>query len=256
MKERRDLNSFLLSSLVKSGKEKYHAFNVLGAEKDFKKALQISCTDHYAYFCLGNLIYEHNGDLNLAMEYYTKALQVNFDCDIYLFYLEAVKKEQLKDHKGAVDCFSSALEIDPDDHITYFFRGNVKYYDLEDYNGAILDYLKGIEINPLNIKLLGSCASCYKELKDYQNSILFYTKAIKALVDCSKEDFDCASEIESRFYRGRSHVRGKTGDIQGRINDMDKAAFVEPNAKMSKTWRFFLREEYIVNHLNKSFYDS
>ena len=240
------------SPLVKSGIKKYEVSDFFGAEADFEEALTKSCTDHYAYFCLGNLKYEE-GEEFAAIENYTKAIQINFDEEYYLIYLEAIKRENLKDYKGSIDYFSKAIEIYPNDYLAYLFRGNLKFYELEDFNGALSDYLKSIDINPFNINALKVCAECLRKLEVFEKSIIFYTRAIDVLSKYPKEkDVTFFTEIESRLFKDRSTVKRESGDLKGLIDDMDKAVLLKPNAHWSRHWKNRFRKRFVVDYLKKS----
>ncbi|HNW98060.1 MAG TPA: tetratricopeptide repeat protein [Bacteroidales bacterium] len=137
-----------------------------------------------AFYNKGNIIKIYKGDLQDAINSYTKAIEIKPD------YAEAYNNRgnayfQQKLYDKAMNDYVKAIELKPDYTEAYYDRGNI-YLNQGEYDKAIADYNKTIEIDPGYARAYNNRGYVYSLQKIYVKAIIDYTKAIENKPDYAK----------------------------------------------------------------------
>jgi len=162
----------------------------------------------YSYH-LGNSSYRQ-GDLNAAIENYTKAIE--FDPQ----YIEAYERRAMAhrargDHAAAIADFTKAIEVDSEYVQVHYYERGVSQLDNRNYNAAIADFTKAIELD-----------NYYAEA--YYNRGLAYYR--KQNYDAAMVDYDRALDFVPRLvdvFAARAWLKLEQGNVPGSLADFDAA---------------------------------
>lgn len=163
-----------------------------------------------SWFAYNNraVYFEQNGDLEQALEYYTKS--INLKPYAYLYLNRG--NIYLKDHKYqlAIADYNKAIELSPSMANIYNNRGNV-YLNIKEYELALKDFNRALFLEPNFTQPLMNIGIIYGYKKEHQNALRYFEKAI------------ANSENYSLIYYYRSQVYKDIGEIKLALQDMKKA---------------------------------
>ncbi|MFC2131602.1 tetratricopeptide repeat protein [Bacteroidota bacterium] len=172
--------------------------------------------------------------------------------DHYLF-LHGINSAETGDLEKAIEYFTKGIEADPDYQIQYSSRGSV-YIDMKKYDSAMADFNTAIKLKPNDSKSYNLRALCNLEMKNYLKAIKDYSMAIELLphdyesyngrgyILCGMEkyqeaiaDFSKAIDINPDF-ADAFYLRGLTksylNDFAGAVKDFDQAIIINPGFKI------------------------
>jgi tetratricopeptide (TPR) repeat protein len=238
--------------------ERYNLGDYKGAIDDCNKAIDINPNDAQSYSFraeFNNLVCNYQA----AIEDADKSIQLEPDYPSN-YYLRGKARSGLEDYEGAIQDYELAIQLTPKrDHCYYkqeFLYSDLGYarYKLGNYISAIEDYNKAIPNDGIlfhhrqygNYNLRGNCRFFLGDLEgaikdynqaikcnfsDFENAILYINRgnAYNDLKNYQKaiEDYNEAIKIAEQYpdvYEYRGVARYKSGDKQGGIEDIEKAA--------------------------------
>ncbi|MES1026073.1 tetratricopeptide repeat protein [Gloeocapsa sp. BRSZ] len=176
------------------------------------------------------------GDKQGAIEYYTQAIKLDPNhTDAYND--RGLARLALGDPQGAIADYTQAIKINPRHAQIYNNRGTARLA-VQDLQGAIADYTQAIKINPLLEDSYLHLAQLYRQSGlnrensgDVTGAIAEYTQAIQVLNQMPSSERSrlrgnrqgsVYNLAMTHYHRGLS--RYNSGDKQGAINDLQKAA--------------------------------
>jgi tetratricopeptide (TPR) repeat protein len=181
------------------------------AKEDLRNAYEINSESADLLFDLGYLEYL-NGEIQLALEYYTKAAKYNSrnpNTYVNIGNLYAM----LGDSKTAIDNYSKALVLDTTDGIAFYNRANEKML-LGDITGAVEDYESSLLIDSLNTNTLFVLAEAKTKLNDTLGAYNNYSKIIQIDSTSAKGYYLLGkSEIALKEYDKACSNFKKAGDL-------------------------------------------
>jgi tetratricopeptide (TPR) repeat protein len=171
------------------------------------------CDGETNYYSIGN-VKARNGDLDGAIDDYTKAIELKSD-DAKAYNNRGLTKDKKGDLDGALADLSKAIVLNPKLAQIYFNRGNVKK-EKNDLNGAIADYTKAIELKTDYVAAYDNRGTLKKTQGDLDGAIVDYAKAIEL-----KPDYSYA-------YNNRGLAKASKGDLDDALADYSKAIDLNP----------------------------
>lgn len=143
--------------------------------ENIKKAISLNPSFAPSYNDLG-LLMQQKKDYNRAIEYFNKAIKINSGFTYAYMNLGNIYSE-MKNYNEAILNYKKAIEIDPDFSYVYTFLGNA-YQNINEVDKAIEYFNKAINVNPDFVHAYNNLANTYFSLKNYNEAILNYKKAI------------------------------------------------------------------------------
>ena len=220
------------------------------AIESYTKALAIEPSDATIYLGRGSA-YGYSGDYEKAIEDYTKALTIKSDYEFALFW-RAMAYGELKKWELAIADLTRTIALKPNNAANYSWRGSA-YGSLGDYERALADLARSIELKA-DASAYSKRGQVYDAMNNPKQAIIEYTKAIeiapaderegylfnRALTyDDLKEygpalaDLTLAIKLspnEPRNHKWRGIIRGRTGDFDAGLKDLNRAVALNPDA--------------------------
>jgi len=168
---------------------------------------------YFGYWLRGNLK-KGQGDLQGALQDYTRAIQLNNNVDDSYFN-RGIIFDKMGDAKAAIEDFSKAIQLNPKSADTYNNRGWA-YFEMGDAKSAVADFGQAVSLNP-------------KYAQAYNNRGWVYYKAgdMKAALP----DFDKAIELQPEFltsYFNRAALKAEIKDYAGSFADYNYLLKLQP----------------------------
>jgi tetratricopeptide (TPR) repeat protein len=211
-------------------------------------SIAISIDPQYEYLILRSHHYSNHGDLQLAIDDYSKLIQMDPQDKIAHMNRGIVFGEQGNLQLAFYD-FNKAIELDPHFAEAYINRG-VAYNKQGNQQLAIDDYNKAIELDPHIAVAYNNRGNAYNNQGDTQHAIDDFSKAIeldptleiahnnRGLAYVSQgnfqlaiDDYNKAIELDqhsAKFYHDRGLAYYQEGDLQLAIDDHSKAIELDP----------------------------
>ncbi|XP_067099361.1 uncharacterized protein ttc6 [Osmerus mordax] len=178
-----DINSALKVSelrelLTNRGVINQYMGDVVGAMRDYQKAISVNPAYALAHFNAANL-YFYNSRFEQACEYYSHAFELDPEDESALLN-RAITRALLRKVPEALQDFSLALKLNPDSAHVYFNRANL-YCSLRKYTLAERDFTQVLHLQP-------SDALVYKLRADVRGHLGWTQQAV--------EDYRTAVELQ------------------------------------------------------------
>jgi tetratricopeptide (TPR) repeat protein len=169
------------------------------AEKDFRKAIELSSSYLEAYVALSDVLHKAE-KLDEALDICNKGLEIDKKNKELLTTRGEVYRDMMEFPK-AINDLSKVLLFYPNDEEIFFKRG--KYY--QEFNqsmNAINDFSKVISLNPEKAEAYFLRGKANEEVTNYKKAADDYEKYIE-LVDKDKISEERVAEIKERLYELR-----------------------------------------------------
>ncbi len=169
------------------------------AEKDFRKAIELSPKYLEAYVALSDVLHKAE-KLDEALDICNKGLEIEKKHKALLTTRAEVYRDMMEFPK-AINDLSKVLLFYPNDEEIFFKRG--KYY--QEFNqsmNAINDFSKVTSLNPKNAEAYFLRAKANEEVTNYKKAADDYEKYLQ-LVDKNKLSEERIAEIKDRLYELR-----------------------------------------------------
>jgi tetratricopeptide (TPR) repeat protein len=138
--------------------------------------LSLSKQESSVGFYLRGLVYEHQGNEELAMPLYQRALEL--DADLYDAYKKrAVYRYKMGDWRGSFSDFSQMIRIEPHSLLAHRLRGYIKA-NLGDYYGCIIDLTEVLKSDSTDFKVWKTRAVCRQNVRDSSGALYDYRKSL------------------------------------------------------------------------------
>lgn len=220
------------------------------AIESYTKALEIDPSDATTYAWRA-AAYKDSGDYKKAIEDYTKALTIKPDYPFALF-MRAMVYDDLKKWELAIADFTRAIDLEPNDAANYTWRGHA-YRKHGDYEKALADLARSIKLKP-NAFAYSQRGQIYDAMKNPEQAIIEYTKAIEITPAAERADYlfnraltyDDLKKYELALadltvaiklspndplnHKWRGIIRGKTGDFEAGLKDLNRAIDLNADA--------------------------
>jgi len=189
---------------------------------DLNRAIAYDDTLAEAHFRLGGVYFMNHKNYDEALKSYNKAIILDPDMG-KAYHLRAQLHGILGNTPEMESDYEKAFELlgDNDDEV-HQSRG-ITLINSKRYDEALVHLDKSIELDPLNIEYYLNKSKLYRILGDEEceHSILIEI--------FEKEEYRDNHEELSIIYFNRSTVRFKKEDIQGALDDLNKALKINPN---------------------------
>jgi tetratricopeptide (TPR) repeat protein len=230
------------------GIAKYQLGDLIGAENDFSRAIELHPLFVHAWHYRG-LVRDNLQDYYKALQDLDRAIAIEpFDPDLlvsrgtikihmgsFLWSLDdldsalmidpkktlaymnrAVAKASMNDNEGALKDCNKAIKLEPYRDDAYLRRGVIRY-DMKDYPGAIEDFQQAIKLNPENPYTWFNLAMAHHHNGDTLSAIEDYSRVI------SLDPYNALS-----FYN-RALLKAQTKDLYGALEDYNKVLLLNPD---------------------------
>jgi tetratricopeptide (TPR) repeat protein len=185
-----------------------------------------------------------NGSYKTALKHMNKAILIKPDYDT-AYYHRGVLKSTVQDINGAIADFSQAIRLNPKFSLSYFSRGTL-YLQHGHQQKALTDFDAAIQINPqfydaLNNKavLLNAMGKAPQARQIYDSLLVSYEKRSSKkenqqnwpLVQHPTETQKAYAALETRvprLYFNRSFIKVQSNDLEGALEDLNKALHFNP----------------------------
>jgi len=250
------------------GIAKYQLRDLIGAESDFTKALELHPLYVYAWHYRG-LVRDNLQDYYKALKDLDRAIKLEpFNAELlvsrgtikihmgsYLWSLNdldsairidskkplaymnrAIARSSLKDNEGALKDCNRAIQLDPYNDGTFMRRGIIRY-DSEDYSGALEDYDQAIRLNPDNPYTWFNKAMAHYQIGDTLGAIDDYSRVIEL------DPYNALS-----FYN-RALLKSQLNELDGALDDYNKVLMLNPDniyTYYNRAIIFHLLEDYLA----------
>jgi tetratricopeptide (TPR) repeat protein len=185
-----------------------------------------------------------NGSYKTALKHLNKAILIKPNYDT-AYYHRGVLKSTIQDINGAIADFSQAVQLNPDFSLAYFSRGTL-YLQHGHPQKALADFNAAIQIDPqfydaLNNKavLLNSMGQAQQARQIYDSLIRLYEERsskkeyqnnwslLQNQADTSRS-YAALKPRVPRLYFNRSFIKVQGNDLEGALEDLDKALSFNP----------------------------
>lgn len=123
----------------------FHRNRMPEAFTHYQRVLRIDSTLAYAHSRIGVIQYEYFGDLDDAINCFSKAIAID-STDVYYYQMRYVLYTETDSQLKALDDLNKIVELEPS-ALAYYERGRTKIR-LKRLNKATLDFDKAIELDP------------------------------------------------------------------------------------------------------------
>ena len=168
-----------------------------------------------AWFSVGYLLQESNGDLESSIDAYDKAIQLKPDM-VAAYNNRGNVNDNLGRYEHAIVDYDEAIRLKPDYAKACYNRGNAKY-ELGQYEYAVADYDKAIRLKPDYVEAYCNRGVAKKKLDRGGDAIVDYDEAIRL-----KPDY-------AEAYYNRGITRGELVGHEAAIVDYDEAVRLKPD---------------------------
>ena len=220
------------------------------AVEDYTKALTIK-PDYQSALSRRAMAYRHLEQSDAAVTDFTKAIALEPN-DAFNYTWRGMTYSDLKRWDVAIADFTRAIALEPNDGFNHRWRGRA-YRNLGDYEKALADLARSIELEP-NAFAYSQRGQVYDAMKSPEKAIIEYTKAIEITPAAEREDYlfnraltyddlkkyelalaDLTAAIELSpndplNHKWRGIIRGKTGDFDAGLKDLNRAIDLNPDA--------------------------
>ena len=181
---------------------------------DYTKAIDLNPNYANAYNNRG-LVYENKGEVERAIEDFNRAIQLNPNLAETHNNRALTYKDQ-GEIERAINDFNRAIQLKPDDAKTYYNRA-LTYKDQGEIERAINDFNRAIQLKPDDAEAYYNRGVVHAKKEDYKHAIEDYTKAIQL-----NPNYAIA-------YNNRGLVHDGQGEIEHAIEDLDRAIDLKPD---------------------------
>jgi tetratricopeptide (TPR) repeat protein len=222
----------------------YFYYSVIGDEKkaleDLHELLKID-SNHIKSLNLSGLIYQNQGNMQLAISQYSQGIRLkNIDpiaaADCYSN--RALIYSQLGRLNDALIDFNEAITLDPNNAERYYVRADFYSDKKKDFKSAEFDLNNAIKIEPNNIDYLYFRGLLYEELKDVDKAIQDY----KTILAFNQENIDARNNIGLIYY--------EQGNIDLAIEQYNEGIALELSSPTSAAY-CYLNRAVIYTELGK-----
>ncbi|KAG5472521.1 hypothetical protein LSCM1_03922 [Leishmania martiniquensis] len=184
----------------------------------YTKALELAPTHFKALF---NRAFCEDKRMNYtrAIDDYTAALRLD-PCNPFTHYNLGISYERIGNYSSAVQAFTRAIELDGR-HPDFFHNRGLTQRKQGDHAAAIADYTTAISLDSNHFKSHYNRACCLSRLGRYEEAVAGYTAALQI-------DSDSSSA-----YHNRGAALEKLGKLEETIEDYDRALELDPKLTFS-----------------------
>ncbi|MEB3211238.1 MAG: serine/threonine-protein kinase [Leptolyngbyaceae bacterium] len=186
----------------------------LRAQEDFTRAIELDASQSQPFYYRGNTRYLL-GDLDGALEDYTKAININPDGTLKSYVNRGTVRAELGDDEAAIVDYSEAIQRNPNLAEAYVNRC-LSYSNIGKHQEAITDCSQAIRLEPNSVLA-------------YQNRGLVRRRLGEPIG--AIQDFNIAINLDPTDpdpYYNRGLAREEVGEMIGAIADYTKAIELDP----------------------------
>lgn len=180
----------LSDAYFKRGKSYYFLNKLEEAIYDLDQSIILNTENGDAYFIRG-FLFQGQGEFEKAIKDFEKAVSLapdEYGDNIGNFYY------RLGELDFALEYYTRAIELEPGSYVNYHNRGLVYFYSYQ-FEKAIVDFTFATELNPYHDKSYNFKGQCLSELKRHEEAIIEYEKAINIDNNIPEYYYDYAIDV-------------------------------------------------------------
>jgi tetratricopeptide (TPR) repeat protein len=189
------------------------------AIEDFTKAID-KIPEEPDYYSKRANVYQKQGKFGQAEDDYTQAIVLDPKNEKWYFNRSFFFSKK-QDLKNAIEDISKAIELNPNDADYYYFLGTY-FLSVKNRDDALKILKKGLEISPSDIDIISEIGDMYLEDGKFDLAIQMYDQVITS----DKTDPQSAAYC----YDGRGEIYFEQGKYEMALADYTKAIDLEPES--------------------------
>jgi tetratricopeptide (TPR) repeat protein len=162
------------------------------------------------------------GEFNKSLQLLNKAITVS-PGNYKAYYNRALLFAQNRQYNNALADFNRAIELK--NYMKAYSGRAAVYYELKDFPKAIKDAEYVLGKDPANFKAYYILGNCYNDMNILDKSLSNYDQAIELNPD------------EPSFYLKRAVVRGKQGNFENCLKDLNICLEINPRFAEAYYWK-------------------